>query len=100
MSFDSFLKRRTEMRTSLLLTTFGLALGAVATSPVVGHAEALGNYRYCGYHTSSATECYFNTFSQCHAMPAWLGCIENPGYIGDADARAQASIGLYRRVRQ
>jgi hypothetical protein len=32
-------------------------------------------------------------------MTAWLGCIENPGYIGDADAPAQASIGRYQAPR-
>ena len=87
------------MRTSFLFTTFGLALGVAAMSPVASHAQGTDNYRYCGYHTSSATECYFNSFAQCRAMPAGLGCIDNPGYVGDANARAQASVGRYRRVR-
>ena len=85
------------MRTSFLFTTFGLALGVVAMSPVASHAEALANYRYCGFHTSSATECYFNSRAQCRIVG--LGCIDNPGYIGDPDARAQASVGRYRKVR-
>jgi hypothetical protein len=87
------------MRPSFMIATFGLAVGVVAMSPVASHAQGPDNYPYCGYHTSSATECYFTSFAQCRAMPAWLGCILNPGYIGDADARAQASVGRYRRLR-
>src|SRR5712672_2434116 len=99
MTFDPFLQWRPEMRTSFLFTTFGLALGVVAISPVASPAEALSNYRYCGLHTSSATECSFNSVAQCRAMPAGLGCIDNPGYVGDANARAEAAVGRYRRGR-
>jgi hypothetical protein len=87
------------MRTSFIIATFGVALGVVATNPAESHAQSPNDYRYCGFHTSSATECYFNSFAQCHAMPAWLGCIDNPGYIGDANARAQAHAGRYRKPR-
>ena len=52
------------MRTSFIIATFGMALGVVAMSPVESHAQDADNYRYCGFHTSSATECYFNSRAQ------------------------------------
>lgn len=84
------------MRTSFIIATFGMALGVVAMCPVESHAQDADNYRYCGFHTSSATECYFNSRAQCRIVG--LGCIDNPGYIGDPDARAQASVGRYRKA--
>jgi hypothetical protein len=85
------------MRTSFAIGAFGLALGIGAMGLPESHAQSPQDYRYCGFHTSSATECYFNSRTLC--LGVGLGCIENPGYVGDSDARAQASARRDRQTR-
>jgi hypothetical protein len=82
------INRRREMKTLLAIAAFGLTLGVTAMSPVESYARSPRDYRYCGFDTSGATECYFNNRAQCRGVG--LGCIDNPGYVGDANARAQA----------
>ena len=85
------------MRTSFAIAVFGLALGLV-TSPPDGHAQSPQSYRYCSLHNSGGTDCYFNDRKEC-ANQGSHRCIDNPGYIGDAHARAQAFVGPYRKPR-
>jgi len=81
------------MKTFLAIAAFGLTVTAM--SPLESYAQSPRDYRYCGLDTSGATECYFNNVVQCRGVG--LGCIDNPGYIGDANARAQVFVGQHRR---
>jgi transcriptional regulator GlxA family with amidase domain len=63
---------------SVSMTDVGIALGLSATGSFTSIFRKL-----------------FNNRAQCRGVG--LGCIDNPGYVGDANARAQAIVGRHRR---
>jgi hypothetical protein len=87
------------MRHSVAVVTLSLALGVLAVSSPESRAQTARDYRYCGLDTEGGTDCYFNTRAACRGSDGTLGCIENPGYVGDANARAQATGGWNRKPR-
>jgi hypothetical protein len=86
------------MRASLAVAAFGLALGVVATSSPESHAQSPQSYRYCSLHNGGGTDCYFNDRTEC-ANQGSHRCVDNPSYIGNANARAQGSVGRYHKIR-
>jgi hypothetical protein len=87
------------MRNSVVVVTLGLALGALAAGSPESRAQTPRDYRYCGLDTEGGMDCYFNSRAVCRASDGTLGCVENPGYVGDANARAQATGGRHRKPR-
>jgi hypothetical protein len=83
------------MRNFLTVGTLGLALGILAMSPPQSRAQSPQNYPYCALDNEGGTDCYFNSRAQCDAAGSGR-CIDNPGYVGDTNARAQASGGRHR----
>jgi hypothetical protein len=89
------LQWRLEMRSSVAVITAGLALGVLAMSSFQSRAQSPQDYRYCALDTEGGTDCYYNSRALCDAQGSGR-CVENPGYVGDANARAQAFGGHHR----
>jgi hypothetical protein len=87
------------MRSSVAVVTLGLALGVLAVNSPESRAQTPQDYRYCGLDTEGGTDCYYNSRAACRGAEGTLGCIENPGYVGDANARAEATGGRHRKAR-
>jgi len=82
--------RRLNMRTSLVVASFGAALVALATGTSSSKAESAPQaYPYCAFRAGS-TSCYHLTLESCGRS-----CIRNPAYVGDQRAHAiLAGVGL------
>jgi hypothetical protein len=88
----------TAMKASLAVAALALAFGIVAMSSPEGRAQSPRSYRYCSMHNGGGTDCYFNDRKECASQGSHR-CIDNPGFIGDGDARAQASAVPHRKAR-
>jgi Protein of unknown function (DUF3551) len=79
------IKWRLEMRTYITVAALGLAFGVIAMSPSESRAQEPQDYRYCALDAEGGTDCYFNSRAQCR-IEGSNRCIENPGYVGNANA--------------